>query len=1556
MAPIKAPRVENTHPPVSYAFVKSKDEERHRINTVSFNTVDIHLRSKGDMRGFSSKLHGPACPSSYRGKSTDLNLGSLSRMTHAERSLELHEKEKVDWRRKTPHSNHFKRNGGGKSAHAVILKDVPLSFEMDDLSTRSEIVLKTVLDSFPKMYFDFVRDFMDRTMGPRMKDYLKRRMESLELLITPGTEPFRRGQVACWKAYYQMSTPADRILSDEDIGSDTKKNCGFIATMTPETGEKKTLYTPAFDHHMYLDANTFNHIPDFNSCRFVCDVFSIKECVKEHIKSLKSLYNCCDGFANSVSKARLALEYIEMQGKEMCDDKARIFRGNYDFDAVELKVPFKKLEKNISTATFDLDEKLMHDLSVNASVRDCKLNKDGLEFKLSCCVPVGKFMGDFEKVCIESFSEFTRRNTTHTIDKKYFGTFVPSSLQIVNETLSNTKIYSGSSDNIFLWKWGVFSDAFKVKRDQLDTMKTDTDAYMKDISEFSENPDLYFSKNDVETRYQKNNEEAKSPSYIEERTPYGAADSTDFNEKFGTRVRIDSDKLLFIVPGDIVEVFDQFKAYTNKNIISTQREEDVHNFIQKVVEFIQQVTKLKILEELEGTIISIKYASILLQIGRIFMDKRSEFIEKNYKETYNEENNKALKQVVFEHILVIDSNDYHAGRVKDYPEDNFKIVEVEESLPVKVDVKTGKKLVDVKTDSATERVEQQTFRSDLSVPPKRVPYGAEDVENDKKYNLNAASRINKQEWNYNGGLFPMFFEASQSWRERVHTNSMSNIRSLPLGQFDKLHYWSETFVESFSYYLDTLGVEKDGDKMSQIMKGIEVGYDTVRGKMKEPETGTFPVSYLGRLCERSRKELYPNIHEEDTFFNVLSSIRRSSIMWYTTKSLTSEMNVTSESLKRIDRIFFPNNYRSDSKLVSFQATTNNQLQAIKEEDINEEDGNSVDMQSRDSRGPAEFRMPDSKFTQAPKNMWVPVAFQQQHDLLSSCGLVESDLLPKSVWTDETLDLEHIFHQSYHNSKQEYASGVETDYKDTWASKYMAMKVYQPTTNEVTGKKEDSDRWPKPFSLCGGTLVQADFLKSHNDILDMGDSDKENNETMMRFEYLRHIIHERFGETGHLPLSLENTISPQYLNDMCLGKMAGDIHGLRGVVDTEHEEKGAKELDSPATHFSLSSWMAYARVHALMGMASRQQGTEMISESRFMENYVRLFITPNYISRKTTDEWAPACMGVQPSSEGTDHLFSCISLGKLRDLISERCSPLAGSICDKNPVMAQAVDLAKTLEENLYSRIQTRKDIEDLWSKMQRRGIGQVDFLQYLMEGIQGYANVMKNIVLRLMVSSNPSLAPLADKNLHIRPLDYTKIGDPSNQMTTSSFSDPRFDATDYVEGTDPSLSLGQLINISNSSDRELNRLLSVFTKAKDPRIVKEGDQTAALKDVLQTQYKEKAEDMASRLFNTEFVPTTSNMIDYFKNPTPLKSVSTIIATPSTDRGRMLGFQPTASSASKKHTMQLAMTPSMIADKIRQVQLDTGVRDVRVLMEGHFNQFPQTPYSVQAEVARMLGVA
>lgn len=300
-------------PPVSCNFKELKGDElerehENRERIVCATGLDVHFKMNiYDTTNpdepvrvvVNPRQNSPAVDPEYLGKTYDLSeeLDPTLLNDCMERSKRIATK-------KPYYEALYKKYDPRRHSNTVIMRDYVCKVPME--ITNLDKLAGAVLDELPNQYASFLKTFVDYLFGATMKEFLTSTAERYMNILSDKDMMNRMG----WTFYYNIAS------NNKDVTLDLKPDDKIIP-------------------HISGMASVPNS--ELLSCK---DVADIEPCIRQHMETLKMMYDGCKGFATTEFHARLMLEYANMQGRNLCDDLTLTHEGHgIDYDKITLKVP-----------------------------------------------------------------------------------------------------------------------------------------------------------------------------------------------------------------------------------------------------------------------------------------------------------------------------------------------------------------------------------------------------------------------------------------------------------------------------------------------------------------------------------------------------------------------------------------------------------------------------------------------------------------------------------------------------------------------------------------------------------------------------------------------------------------------------------------------------------------------------------------------------------------------------------------------------------------------------------------------------------------------------------------------------------------------------------------------------------------------------------------------------------------------------------------------------------------------------------------------------------------
>ena len=386
--------------------------------------------------------------------------------------------------------------------------------------------------------------------------------------------------------------------------------------------------------------------------------------------------------------------------------------------------------------------------------------------------------------------------------------------------------------------------------------------------------------------------------------------------------------------------------------------------------------------------------------------------------------------------------------------------------------------------------------------------------------------------------------------------------------------------------------------------------------------------------------------------------------------------------------------------------------------------------------------------------WMPLSMAHQVRLLDSVGLFDHKYhVPRNPWLAHGGEgISRVFNQSYHS----------VYYNDSYRASHFREWLKQACRYQKPNKG-----CFYPFSQYGGTPVEADFV--HHRV------EKPERQVEARHKQL---MYNRFGFHAALRLG-------QQFHDTGLLQ---DLYSFkyRQFADLSVEQRAMPE----ATALYPSNFLAYARNHAIIALASCNHGTEEASVPRTVRNLYRLYVdTYECMGANPDDDGVPAIMGFLATpiktKEDRPVVLYAGSLACLNTKLERFCSSPANKgekVCQmfKQVYLNDATLLftrllraerRKILHENNYRR-----------ALIKRQGNYTPDqFRQDLIELQDAYIEFLQTTVLGMLLESGADLNNAPLHLLEPRELEVSMLEEDDN-VVGNDYLTPR--TAEILKGMD----------------------------------------------------------------------------------------------------------------------------------------------------------------------------
>jgi hypothetical protein len=235
---------------------------------------------------------------------------------------------------------------------------------------------------------------------------------------------------------------------------------------------------------------------------------------------------------------------------------------------------------------------------------------------------------------------------------------------------------------------------------------------------------------------------------------------------------------------------------------------------------------------------------------------------------------------------------------------------------------------------------------------------------------------------------------------------------------------------------------------------------------------------------------------------------------------------------------------------------------------------------------------------AKRGAWMPLSQASRVQLLDTVGLYDRKYhVPTNPWpVHEGKGIGRVYSQSYHSVY--YTSSYRDGHFREWLKHACRYQPPRSATGDCF----------YPFSQYGGTPTEGDFLPHrveapHESI----DARRHAQLVYNRFGFTKPLrVGQQFHDTG----LLQDLFQFEY----------------RPYADLSHEQRQMPKADAVYP----SNFMAYARTHAIIALASCNHGTDEGSIPRIVRNLYRLFVdTYECMGARPDDDGVPVVLGFLP---------------------------------------------------------------------------------------------------------------------------------------------------------------------------------------------------------------------------------------------------------------------------------------------------------------------------------------
>jgi hypothetical protein len=377
---------------------------------------------------------------------------------------------------------------------------------------------------------------------------------------------------------------------------------------------------------------------------------------------------------------------------------------------------------------------------------------------------------------------------------------------------------------------------------------------------------------------------------------------------------------------------------------------------------------------------------------------------------------------------------------------------------------------------------------------------------------------------------------------------------------------------------------------------------------------------------------------------------------------------------------------------------------------------------------------------AAPGAWMPLSVAHQARLYKAVGLFDDTYrVPRNPWcAHDGRGVSKVFNQSYHSVY--HCDSYQARHFQSWLA--TACKYQPPGLGECV----------YPFSQYGGTPVEGDFV--HHMVARPDDAVAARH---------RQLVYNRFGNTRPLRLGgqfhdtglLQDWFSFKY----------------RSFADLSREQRAMAE----ASAVWPSNFLSYARNHAILALASCNQGTEEMSKTLAVRNLYRLYVdTYECMGRRPDDDGVPAVLGFLPTpvnrKEDRPVVLFAGSLACLNTKLERFCNGPANrgeKVCAlyKQVYLNDATLLFNRLLKQRYRELLHGVNFQRARAK---RGLGYTrqEFNRDLIELQDSYIEFLQQTVLGMLLESGADLSGAPLHMLEPRELEVSLLEEDENVVPT----------------------------------------------------------------------------------------------------------------------------------------------------------------------------------------------
>ena len=583
--------------------------------------------------------------------------------------------------------------------------------------------------------------------------------------------------------------------------------------------------------------------------------------------------------------------------------------------------------------------------------------------------------------------------------------------------------------------------------------------------------------------------------------------------------------------------------------------------------------------------------------------------------------------------------------------------------------------------------------------------------------------------------------------------------------------------------------------------------------------------------------------------------------------------------------------------------------------------------------------------------WMPLSEAHRVRLMDKVGLFDQKYrVPTNPWLKHkgVGSIGQIYNQSYHSVY--HTDSYKAPHFREWVSDACR---YQPPRGPA-----DEHGCFYPFSQYGGTPVEGDFLHHRVEKCDTQVANEDRH---------RQIVHNRFGMTAPLRIG-------QQFHDTGLLQDMYSFDGYRQYADLTKEQR---QMDSPDVLY-ISNFMAYARTHAIIALASNNYGTEGASATRIVRNLYRLYVDSYECASADPDaDNVPIVMGFSSDSfprRGKDDRPITLYAGSLSCFNSKLADFCASGANRGEKVCMNYKQVYLNDATLLYTRLlraERRRRLHTLnFQKAQmRRGPNyrRTDFDRDLTELQDAYIDFLQTTIMGMLIENGADLHKVPLHLLEPRELEVSLTAEDDNLVGNDYLSPRTVEWAKDMDFSGDNLTRQQMAILSLIPPN--NRILGTYrmqpsTSIVDLEHIKKQIQkeTIASNKKAWERYAQSLVEgsLAQRLLEVQGpidfgfdMTSVKDPLEESEGIVTKRSVSNAQQKSSlqnTIRGNELRSKKSMDSVVMTEKMQYSHVVRTVAEKVEQLHRDTGMPKKMCLAK-----LTRVPRDVAANVIKYMGI-